>query len=50
MEADYVDHHKRYVAVADELLGYDVKKLIRILKAWNHLRGYQSHRCSSSSS
>jgi hypothetical protein len=37
----YVDHHKRYVAVADELLGYDVKKLIRILKAWNHLRGYR---------
>jgi Second Messenger Oligonucleotide or Dinucleotide Synthetase domain len=37
----YPDHHKRYVTITDELLGYDVKKLIRILKAWNHLRRYR---------
>jgi hypothetical protein len=33
----FVDNHKRYVAIADELLGYEVKKVIRVLKAWNHL-------------
>lgn len=37
----FVDHHKQYVAVADEFLGYHVKKVIRLLKAWNHRHRYR---------